>query len=230
MFATTIQAVICFRRASYNRSLRMFNRQCGASTHNNSPHEIKFQYPVHQNIVHSDTPWNRHLLRAETISSPMSERSHTDTETQAYNSSGHSGSFDSYQSNGPLALEAQQLWESVSRIRDQGSNFSSICSSASTLSSATMCTQPQLSFANAMVNDTAPSFNFMMHRVPLDATTHHPFPHPHATPHASFIDPWLRAGFTGPPAGQRHTSSLRDEVSAQEHHLEEFSLGSGYPG
>ena len=81
-----------------------------------------------------------------------------------------------------------------------------------------------------MVSDAAPSFNFMMHRMPYDATTQHAFPHPHATPHASSFDPWLRAGFTGPPAGQWHASSLRDEVSAQEHHIEEFSLGSGYPG
>ncbi len=56
---------------------------------------------------------------------------------------------------------------------DTGSNCSSICSSASTLSSATMCAQPQLS--SAMAYGAAPSFDFMMRRTFFDtAVCQHP--------------------------------------------------------
>ncbi len=210
------------------RTFEMFNRQCGAGTHNNSPHNMNLPYPVYENIAQSDITWCRHLFRTDSAS--FLDLSHNDTEQLANASSGQSCSLDSFQSNSPLALEAQQLWESVSRIREPGTNCSSVCSSASTLASATLCTQPQLSFVSAMEISAAPSFDFMMQRSHFDATGRLP---QHAIENVSPFAPWLGAGFPTGPAGQWHSSSLREDVSTQEHvehRLEEFSLGSGYPG
>jgi hypothetical protein len=202
----------------------MFNQQCGACGHNHSPHEVKFPILGHGNIPQSNRPWTSQLLRSDAVL--FLEHCQNEAEMQAYISSGQSGSFDSFQLNGSLALEAQQLWESVSRIRDPGSNCSSVCSSASTLSSATMCAQPQQSFSNSMANGAAPSFDFVFHRARLDAVQN-------GTQHTSGFAPCLRTNCTSVPAHPTddwHPPSLRDEEFAQEQHLEEFSLGSGYPG
>jgi hypothetical protein len=184
--------------------------------------ESKVTYPLYRDSAHSDIPWYMNLVRSETI--PFSEQSQNDT---VYTSSGQSGSFDSFQSNSPLALEAQQLWASVSRIRDTKSNCSSICSSASTLSSATICAQPQLS--SAMAYGNAPSFDFMTHRTYFDTASHISTQHERSFYHAATRPSSMSVG-TGIPVDPRQWHSLRDGVSAQEQGIEEYSLGSGYPG
>jgi hypothetical protein len=81
-----------------------------------------------------------------------------------------------------------------------------------------------------MAYGAAPSFDFMMRRTffrTASTTSTQPersFYHQATRTSSLSVD----TGIPIHPAGQWH--SLRDGVSAQEQGIEEFSLGSGYPG
>jgi hypothetical protein len=85
-----------------------------------------------------------------------------------------------------------------------------------------------------MAYGAAPSFDFTMRRAYFETdshtTTQHERSFHHAMGHPPSIAPRLGNQSIGTafPAGQRQ--SFRNGVSAQEHGIEEFSLGSGYPG
>jgi hypothetical protein len=182
-----------------------------------------YSYPLHEDNTQSDVTWYRVLIRSETFL--FSEHSQNETEPQSDTPSNQSSSFDTFQLNSPLELEANRLLESVSRIRDPGSNCSSVCFSAS-LSSSTICAQPYLSSATG--DDAAPSLDIMTSRPYCDTAslTSSRLVHSvrHTAGHTHSISP-LVGGLSlgnGLPVFPR--------VSAQEHGIEEFSLGSGYPG
>jgi hypothetical protein len=203
----------------------MFNRQC----------EARFAHQLHDNIVQSNSMLGCNLLGSKADS--FSAHSQKETDLQAYTSSGQSGSFDSFLSNSSVTLGAQQSYESISRISNPGSNCSSICSSASTLSAATMCLQLQVS--SEMASGVAPSFNFQKHRAYCDTTSHTSTPYTRSihiavgrpTSFAPQLDSLsIGTGIFGNAASHFHPSSLHNGISAQEQGIEEFSLGSGYPG
>eukprot|EP00291_Cryptomonas_curvata_P006067 CAMPEP_0172180150 /NCGR_PEP_ID=MMETSP1050-20130122/17043_1 /TAXON_ID=233186 /ORGANISM="Cryptomonas curvata, Strain CCAP979/52" /LENGTH=93 /DNA_ID=CAMNT_0012853171 /DNA_START=346 /DNA_END=627 /DNA_ORIENTATION=+ len=93
-----------------------------------------------------------------------------------------------------------------------------------------MCAQPQLS--SAMAYGAAPSFDFMMRRTYYD-TALHTSTHHERSFHQSAGHPTRPSSLSvgsGFPVDLGQWRSLRDGVSAQEQGIEEFSLGSGYPG
>ncbi len=75
----------------------------------------------------------------------------------------------------------------------------------------------------------APSFDFMMRRTYFDTASHISTQHERSFYHAATGPSSMSIG-TGIPVDPRQWHSLRDGVSAQEQGIEEYSLGSGYPG
>jgi hypothetical protein len=125
-----------------------------------------------------------------------------------------------------LAAEAQHLLGSASQNRESLSNYSSICSSASTVTSSIACGCPTLAASSFGI---VPSFDFKRHekqRALSEYTS--------AYFHGSGVDKSTvaRHGSLSVGTGYILDSGARwQEPSAMEsEELEEYSLGSGLPG
>ena len=117
-----------------------------------------------------------------------------------------------------LAAEAQNLWGSAS-------NFASICSSASTMTSSSTCAYPTLAAASSFGLD--PSSDCTRFRAQYALFENSVYPGVH---HALQTDPSQLCTLS---AGSGHASDAElrwEEPSAVESQvLEEYSLGSVYP-
>ncbi len=83
-----------------------------------------------------------------------------------------------------------------------------------------------------MAYGAAPSFDFMMRRTYINTASHSSIQHERSLHHAAGhpTRPGSLSVGTGFPVDPGVWRSLHDGVSAQEQGIEEFSLGSGYPG
>ena len=171
------------------------------------------------------TPWQMQ----HSGSRSMSELSQNETVPSSNINSEHFCLPDSLASDNTFsafAAEARHIWGSASQTRELLSNFSSICSSASTMTSSTACTYPTLSAASFGL---APSFDFTRHVMQLNPLSCNP-----VCTHCDLaisMDPsqvrslYVGSGYALDAAGQSQ------ELSAMEtEDLEEYSLGSGFPG
>jgi hypothetical protein len=199
--------------------------------------EMSLIYPQPQ-LAHSgtrnltpSTGWHRHLIG--NIS--LAELSQSETAPTSHINSAHFCCPDSLASDNSfaaLAAEAQHLWGSVSRTCEPLSNFSSICSSASTVASSTTCSFPCLPAASSF--GLAPSFDFTsLGKRRHSAFEYPPCSHGVGTDLAASMAPpqlcslSLGSGYAMDAAGR---CQWQERCAAESQELEEYSLGSGYPG
>jgi hypothetical protein len=186
--------------------------------------------PTHNGPINltPSTGWQRHLVG----NFSLAELSQNETVPTSQTNSAHFCCPDSLAADttlAALAAEAQQLWGSVSRNCEPLSNFSSICSSASTVASSTTCSFPCLPAASSF--GLAPSFDFTS----LGKRRHSAFEYPPCshvgTDLAASMAPSqlcslsLGSGYAMDAAGR-----WQEHCAAESQELEEYSLGSGYPG
>uniref|UniRef100_A0A7S0N2Y3 Uncharacterized protein n=1 Tax=Cryptomonas curvata TaxID=233186 RepID=A0A7S0N2Y3_9CRYP len=156
------------------------------------------------------------------------ELSQNETVPSSHSNSVHVSFTDSLASDNTfavLAAEAQSLLVSSYRSREIWSSFASVCSSASTVTSSTTCSYPTLPAASSF--GLAPSFDFAR------LGTHHApsYPRGMGIHHASPMDPSQQCSLSVGSGYALDADRRWQEPSAVDsQELEEYSLGSGYPG
>jgi hypothetical protein len=170
--------------------------------------------------------WQRYHFGSES----MAELSQNETVPSSHKNSAFFCFPDYLAEENTFTAQAQRLCECASRICEPLSNFASICSSASTVTSSTLCSLPTVPAASSF--GLPPSFDFTRdgnYRVPFETPTCN---YDMGIHHSASMDPSkLRSQsgacntFDDAAGGWQEPCS----VESQEE-LEEYSLGSGYPG
>ncbi len=173
--------------------------------------------------VHIPTAWRRqHVANLS-----LADLSQNETVPSSHTNSAHLGySLALDNTLAALAADAQRHWGSASRNREPLSDFSSICSSASTVTSSVSCAYPTLSSAASF--GLSPSFDFTRQGEQLSPFANTPaFAHSVGINLAAPMDPCglsVGSGYVWNAGGQYQEPSA---IDTQE--LEEYSLGSGRP-